>query len=299
MPLRLVAPFIAAVALVAVSCGSTGEGDSASPASPSTVSETTSTAGSGPVAVVDGAALPEGGVDVYDVWVDTGSGPVRLGELDAGGTLEIPADDVPDGATVLLSIEADAAAPTGESVVLAGEVAGGEATLTVDHPSALGVGLEEASGEYILATPTDGEDNNELSGVWWTAVPRAQSLFLPELPDAWVYEGWLIVDGTALTMGTFRDPFAADDAAPYSGPIEAPPLVGEDLIVNAPEGLVFPLDLRGQEVTVTIEPADDADPGPSGFVFLAGAVPLDAVDHTTYPVVNLATELPVVTVAVG
>lgn len=158
---------------------------------------------------------------------------------------------------------------------------------TVEELAPAGVDLSTASGEYILATPTDGDGNNERSGIWWTLVPRAQSLFLPPLPDDWVYEGWLLVDGTPLTTGTFRDPFTRDFADPYSGPQPAPPLVGEDLIVNAPEGLTFPVDLRGQQLTITIEPADDADPGPSDLVVLAGAIPDDAVDHTAYAVTNV------------
>ena len=54
-----------------------------------------------------------------------------------------------------------------------------------------------------------------------------------------------------------------------------PPFPGEDFIVNAPDGLTFPTDLRGETIVVSIEPADDDSPAPFAFKPLAAEIPSD------------------------
>jgi hypothetical protein len=256
----------------------------------------------GPVLEVDGTTLPpppENGR--YLLWLDsgTGEGADLLGSVEGGEVTRLPIGEDQLTGVLVLSVDAgDGGDPVTSPVALAGQLGDDSAQLRVDHPEAIGHDFGEAAGGYILATPTNGSGTDERSGIWWTDVPRAQSLFLPELPGTWTYEGWLAVDGVALTTGTFRDPFAADDSAPYSGPEPAPPLVGEDLIVNAPEGVTFPVDLRGMGVVISVEPVPDPDPAPSGLVVLAGDVPADAADHVRYEVENVSSTLPAVDVTV-
>ena len=104
-----------------------------------------------------------------------------------------------------------------ETHVLAGDIVDGIAELTISHPAALGTDFTSASGRYILGTPTDGDGNNELSGVWFIDLPLAQGLDVPALPAGWVYEGWAVIDGVPVTTGRFTDAAAADDFDGFSG----------------------------------------------------------------------------------
>ncbi|NIP37133.1 MAG: hypothetical protein GWN18_19335, partial [Thermoplasmata archaeon] len=69
----------------------------------------------------------------------------------------------------------------------------------------IGMDLSTATGEYILATPSNGADTDELSGIWYlnrsTGTPVA-GLDLPDLTGTdWIYEGWVVVDGVPVTSG--------------------------------------------------------------------------------------------------
>jgi len=72
----------------------------------------------------------------------------------------------------------------------------------------------------------------------------------------------------------------------FSGPMGGPPFPGENFLIDAPEGLTFPLDLSGQVVVISVEPNPDPSPKPPPIKPLAGLVPLDAVDHALLPMVN-------------
>ena len=266
---------------------------------------TTTTAAPEPTVTIafDGLA-PLGDGGDYELWLvgDDGT-PVSGGVFDTnGGPVELPLPDgIPGTVEVKVSVETDNDPAPSDSIVLSGAIdaAAGERTtdLAVDIAD-----FSSASGQYILATPTDGDGppENERSGVWWTVIPRAQSLFLPELAGGWEYELWQVIDGQAVTGGKFSDPFAPDQAAPFSGPEPAPPLVGEDYLLNAPEGLTFPRDLRGTEVVITVEPVPDPSVEPSGIVPLAGLVPDDAIDHTAYAVENVSdTRFPSATLTIN
>lgn len=84
---------------------------------------------------------------------------------------------------------------------------------------------------------------------------------LPALPAEWAYEGWVTIDGVDVTTGRFSDPSTADDFDGFSGDQGGPPWPGEDFLLNAPPGTTFPVDLAGMTTFVTIEPAQDANPG--------------------------------------
>ncbi|MGI9601083.1 MAG: anti-sigma factor [Acidimicrobiales bacterium] len=265
-----------------------------STAAPTTLAPTTTEAGPTLELTIDGLE-PLGDGFAYEAWLIVDDQPVSAGVFDdpAGATVPVAEGEA---SAVVVTIEPvpDPDPAPADTHVLAGDLVDGAATLTVGHEAAIGTDFAEASGRYILATPTDGTgtDENERSGIWWTEVPRAQSLFVPALPAGWAYESWVVIDGVPVTGGTFLDPFAADDAAPFSGPQEGPPLVGEDYLVNAPDGLTFPRDLRGMTAVISVEPVPDDSPAPFAIKPLVGAIPGDAVDHTAYPQDNVAADLP-------
>lgn len=274
----------------------------AAPETTTTVAEATTTAPPVPTMTInfDGLA-PLGDAGVYEMWfVGADGNPVSGGTFDADAgpvELDLPAGD-PGAVELKVSIETDDDPAPSAAIILAGTMEGGSATLTTSD-----IGdFSEARGQYILATPTDGDGppENERSGVWWTILPRQNSLFLPELGEGWQYEMWQVIDGVEVAGGKFTDTFNSDDAAPYSGPEGAPPLVGEDFLINAPAGLTFPVDLRGTETFISVEPVPDPSPDSSGIVPLSGIVPGDAEDHNALSVENVSdTRLPTATVTIN
>jgi len=236
----------------------------------------------------------------YEGWIIVDGAPVTTGTFDvnADGTLsktsfELESADLEAASTFVLTIEPQPDNDPAPSAVhiLAGDFSGTSASLTVGHGSALGNDFTASTGNYILATPTDGMDNNEASGVWWldnSGAAMAAGLDLPTLPDGWKYEGWAVIDGTPVSTGTFTDLAAADDAAVYSGTMGGPPFPGEDFIMNALTGLTFPTDLTGATVVISIEPSPDNSAAPFLLKPLVGLVAADAAVHTVQSMDNNA-----------
>lgn len=227
----------------------------------------------------------------YEGWLIVDGAPVSAGlfTVDANGTpsatsFEVNADDLANATTYVLTIEPSPDADPAPSPVhiLAGDFSGDDASLTVGHAAAVGDDFTASSGTYILATPTDMDDSNETSGVWWldpTAGPGA-GMELPILPEGWIYEGWAVVDGTPISTGTFSTAAGADNSGAFSGDQPAPPFPGEDFLVNGPDGLAFPIDLKGKTVVISVEPVPDNSPAPFTLKPLVGPVPADAPEHT-------------------
>jgi len=236
----------------------------------------------------------------YEGWIIVDGAPVTTGtfDLDANGALsrtsfEVDAEQLESATTFVLTIEPkpDNDPAPSDVHILAGDFSGTSADLGVGHGSALGNDFTAATGTYILATPTDGMNNNERSGLWFldpTAGP-GPGLDLPTLPAGWKYEGWAVIDGTPVSTGTFTDPASADDSAPFSGAMAGPPFPGEDFIINAPTGLNFPTELRGGTAVISIEPSPDNSAAP--FLLKPLVSPIDgaAADHTPFQMSNNAT----------
>ncbi len=247
------------------------------------------------------SGLEDLGTDyAYEGWLIVDGSPVSAGifNVDANGNLsetafDLDADDVANATAYVLTIEPSPDNdPSPSSVhILAGDFSGSGADLTVNHGAALGTDFTAATGSYILATPTDGMNNNETSGVWWLdpAQGPGPGLNLPILPDGWVYEGWAVIDGTPVTTGRFTSINGADDAATFSGSAGGPPFPGEDFLNNAPAGLTFPTDLSGATVVISVEPQPDNSPAPFTLKPLVAPVPSPAADHTSYNMSNNAT----------
>ena len=108
-------------------------------------------------------------------------------------------------------------------------------------------------------------------------------LSLPTLSQGWKYEGWAVINGNPISTGTFTNPAMADDNAmtsPFKGSLgNGPGFPGEDYIQNAPAGLMFPTDLRGAKIVISVEPDPDNSPNPFTLKPLAHDVPAGANDH--------------------
>ncbi len=235
----------------------------------------------------------------YEGWLIVGGSPVSTGKFvvaDGGGledlqgnaisTFRIGNVDLDQTSTFVLSIEPEGDTDSVPAAVkpLAGDLNAAKTSATLS-PN-LGVSLAGIGGQYILATPSDGADTNENSGVWFLVPPTpVAGLTLPDLSGTdWVYEGWAVIGGVPVTTGTFDMPDGADASAPYSGTEGTPPFPGEDFLVNEPQGVSFPTNLAGQTIVISIEPrgAADTDPGPFQFKPLVGSVPSGAIDHVAY-----------------
>ena len=247
----------------------------------------------------------------YEGWAIVGGSPVTTGKfnVDANGALVTvtgsaisggsfaTGQDLETATAIIITIEpaGDTDAIPASTHILAGPVSGGLATLAAADGGALGSDFLSATGSYILATPTDGAENNENSGIWFlsleTGAPTT-GLSLPTLPDGWAYEGWAVIGGTPVTTGRFTVVDAVDLAAPFSGAEPGPPFPGEDFLVNAPAGMTFPTDLAGGTAVISIEPDPDDSSAPFTLKPLVGAIAAGAVDHVTYSMGNNAAGFP-------
>lgn len=267
-----------------------------------TTTTTTTTAAPTPLLAlaVDGWPRLEGGA-LYEAWLVVDDTPTSAGVFNvADGAIIIddaPADglaigeDLVAASAVVITIEPAGDGDPGPSDThfLAGDLTDGAAELSIAHPAALGTDFADADGEYVLATPTDGDRvNNEFSGVWFLTFPGpTPGLTLPELPPGWIYEGWTVIEGIPVTSGTFLAVDQSDNEAPYSGTVRTPNFPGEDYLFNAPAGLTFPTDLSGSTVVVSVEPLTENNPAPFALKPLAGPVPVDAeLEPVAYPITN-------------
>jgi len=205
---------------------------------------------------------------VYEGWIIVDGAPVSTGRFEADGTSFVAAQsalaaDLDAATAYVLTIEPepdDSPAPSAVHIV-AGDLDDAGATLTADHPAALGVDLLAVGGEYILETPTSGavaDDYNQ--GIWWLDLANggpSATLDLPALPEGWTYEGWVVVDGSPISTGTFDLPGEADSdgAGDTAGPDGAPPFPGQDFIDPA-------VDLVGGVAVISVEPVPDTSPAP-------------------------------------
>ena len=147
--------------------------------------------------------------------------------------------------------------------------------------------LENVDGFFTLATPTNGINTDELSGVWFVdslaASPVSGLKKLPELYGGWIYEGWIDINGQLVSTGRFSDLENADLFSGYSGSLLGFNFPGEDFLYNAPSGLTFPINLSNAKVYISIEYKDERTNGTSPFIIvLEGTVPASAQSNVTY-----------------
>jgi hypothetical protein len=230
----------------------------------------------------------------YEGWLIVNGSPVSTGTFSVNGSgalsktsFTVAKVNLEAATTFVLTIEPSPdsdPAPT-DVHILAGDFNGSNAALTVGHGAALNNTFTTAAGTFILATPTDGANTNENSGIWFltlaTGTP-AVGLTLPTLPTGWAYEGWVVINGTPVSSGTFTSATGVDAADPFSGVMSGPPFPGEDFLVNAPAGLTFPTNLAGGMAVISIEPVPDNSTAPFLLKPLVAPIPANAIDHTDY-----------------
>ena len=231
---------------------------------------------------------------VYEGWIIVDSKPVTTGRFtvnDSGvlsqTNFSLDKEALAKATTFVLTIEpknGDVPAPT-DVHILAGNFNGNSGTLSIDHSAALGSNFSAVSGKYILATPTDDLNTNEKSGIWFLDLASGSptvGLSLPQLPNGWKYEGWIVKSGIPVTTGKFLTSTGVDDFKGFSGVKNGPAFPGEDFLKNAPAGLTFPLDLSGGKAVISIEPVPDNSPNPFLLKPLVTDIPQNAQDHVTY-----------------
>ena len=254
----------------------------------------------------------------YEGWAIIDGNPVSTGKFNIGPSGELVALDgtaksggvfhakagLESASAVVITIEppGDADDIPAATHYISGSVSNGTAALSVGHAAALGDDFSTAAGVYILATPTDGAGNNENSGIWFLDLSTGNpsvGLELPVLPEGWVYEGWVVIDGVPVSTGRFTALDAVDLNDPYSGTEGGPPFPGEDFLNDAPAGLVFPTDLAGAAAVISVEPSPDDSAGPFTLKPLIGAISVDSVDHQTYQLDSGVSNFPFGTATIG
>jgi len=225
--------------------------------------------------------------------VDPTTGEVLSGPFEAGVNAE-------DFYGVQVTLENSNVMVTQPSTIylMGGQVVDGSAGLGQDTWLSLQIDLSDMSGRYFLATPSDDLPDDEMSGVWfadYAGGTPVQGLDIPQAPEGWDYEAWVVFGNDTLSTGKFYYAAIADTLNPYGGITGNYPFPGQDFLENAPEGLTFPTDLSGVPIFVTLEPWNEYDLEPlSPFPFrlLEATIPLDAVPHTTYQMTSLFSSLP-------
>lgn len=227
---------------------------------------------------------------VYEGWIIVDGSPVSTGRFSSvtfPQIFSVNAAQLSNATTFVLSIEPtiDPDPAPADTKILAGDFTGDSANVWSDGIVA---DFATATGSYILATPTDADDTNEASGIWFldnSSGTAVTGLNLPVLSDGWKYEGWVVFNDVAVSTGTFTDASMADDNAstsPFKGSVgDGPGYPGEDYLVGTAGGVTFPTDLKERTVVISVEPSPDNSPGPFTLKPLAHVVPADAADHTT------------------
>ena len=234
--------------------------------------------------------LEELGEDfVYEGWIIVNGAPVSTGVFSSvtfPQTFIVGKDDLAAATKFVLSIEpaVDSDPAPAATKILAGDFSGNSASV---NSSGIVGDFSNSSGTYILATPTDMDNTNEASGVWFldnSSGSAMVGLDLPTLSDGWKYEGWVVMSTGPVSTGTFTSASAADDNAATStfkgDSGNGPGYPGEDYLQNAPTGLTFPTDLKGSTVVISVEPSPDNSSAPFTLKPLAHMVPNDAMNHT-------------------
>ena len=231
---------------------------------------------------------------VYEGWIIVSGAPKSTGRFtvnDSGDlsqtSFSLNKDDLAAATTFILTIEpasGEDPAPS-NTHILAGDFSGATGQLSISHAAALGDDYMSSGGAYILATPTNGPDSDENSGIWFldlTSGMPSVGLSLPALPAGWKYEGWSVIGGQPVTSGKFTAVDMVDEFDGFSSTMPGPPFPGEDYLINSPGNITFPTDLASGKAVISIEPDPDNSDAPFLLKPLVGDIPLDATDHTTY-----------------
>lgn len=214
---------------------------------------------------------------VYEGWLIVNGSPISTGTFSSvvfPQSFQVNASQLNSASTFVLSIEPaiDTDPAPANTKILVGDFSGDNAMVS----SAIIGDFSNSSGAFFLRTPTDemGMNNgNDQYGVWFgtPGMPPVPNFSLPDLPEGWTYEGWVVGDSGPLTTGTFTLFNTEDNEAPFSEIAQpGPPVPGEDFFLNAPAGETFPLDIRNRTVVISVEPVPDNSPLPFAIKPLVG-----------------------------
>lgn len=238
-----------------------------------------------------GGLEPLGGGYVYEGWLIIDGEPVSTGRFNTtDGESAIGTSDDIDGAdratAFVLTIEpgdGDDPAPSATKL-LAADLLDGAGALEVAHSDALGTDFTDAAAEYILETPTSQPTDDYANGIWWVdADTGSPTLSLPELPEGWQYEGWVVTEDGPITTGRFlaANEQDSDGAGPTAGPLGFPSFPGQDFIDPA-------MNLVGTTVVISVEPEPDDSPAPFVLKPLLAPSVEDVAEHGLQSMQNSA-----------
>ncbi len=211
----------------------------------------------------------------YEGWLIVDDKPVSTGKFastEASQEFTVLKSDLDAATEFILSIEptqGDLPEPS-ETKLLQGKFDGNLADLTVFEVVGDFSSSDNVSGQFLLAAPTSDVSGLDYAGIWFETTDQVAGLKLPVLSSGWEYEGWVVFQEpndslTPLSTGKFTDPAEKDSAADFSGPNPGPDFPGEDFLVKAKylealgSDLLFPLDVRGKSVVISIEPSNDME----------------------------------------
>ncbi len=218
--------------------------------------------------------------EVYEGWIMINGTPETTGIFTVNDegvasktSFDVDATDLESATAFILSVEpANDPDPAPSDIkILSGTFLGNSATVNTNEMIGDFTGI---SGTFFLRTPTDemvGAPNNmnDQYGIWFgdidQGMPPVANFTLPMLDASkWVYEGWVITNGMPISTGRFSAFDMQDDFNGFSqtGGKSGPNLPGEDFFINAPMGVMFPLDVRNKMVVISVEPAVNDDPAP-------------------------------------
>jgi hypothetical protein len=170
------------------------------------------------------------------------------------------------------------------------------------------VNVLNANGQYLLATPTDGQNTNETSGIWFVHLSESGTTAFPALTlkqttNGFVYQGWIEREGKFLSTGRFDRSDFLDSSALY-GIKEGTDFgfPGEDFLANAPEDFTFPLNLADGKTNVfisvepNIEGVDPTGEKPFQLRFLKATISQFAEPQKNYDLTLDILKFPLITI---
>ena len=226
--------------------------------------------------IIEGKAISTGRFQIINrkkvVAVDASGN--SLGPIGHPGHFKFKVDSKHKKAsTFVLTIEPNGDKDPGPSQVhlMGGDFHNKRTDIDVHHSSSLNTNFADASGYFILAAPTGGSSNQ---GVWFVDPKNGEkSLNLPELPEGWAYEGWIVnvKNNKKFSTGIFKDPSKqdADGAGFLAGPLKLsfPPVPGQDIVRSS-----VVLDDGIHSIVLTVEPYPDYDPAPFSLKILSEGI---------------------------
>jgi len=204
----------------------------------------------------------------YEGWLVVDGMPVSTGvfTVDADGVQSqtyfptmVPSLEAVSAFVLTIEPVPDADPAPAATHVLAGDFVGHRAPLGVGHHAALGTDFATASGAYILAAPSAGDGGDYRNGIWWLdPAGPSPTLDLPDLPEGWVWEGWVAGADGPVSTGRFTSVSGADSdgAGPAAGQMDTPPFPGQDFVDPAKDLTA------GYAAVLSVEPEPDNSPAP-------------------------------------